>query len=61
MGQTLAKMAVVSHMAHLVSHFHFRIAEELVGPPAQVEADQMSSLTVSPGKGMWMYAEPRWI
>lgn len=58
-GQTLAKLTVVSHMCKLLGHFHFRLAEERVGSHDQVERDQTVAVTVSPGKGMWMYAEPR--
>jgi hypothetical protein len=58
-GRTFAQMSVITHLTTLLSRFHFRLAEELVGPPAQVEADQALRVTVTPGKGMWMYTEPR--
>jgi hypothetical protein len=60
-GQTLAKTSVLSTIAGLMARFHFRLAEDIVGPPSQVEQDQINSVTVTPGKGMWMHAEPRWL
>eukprot|EP00884_Botryococcus_braunii_P009649 jgi/Botrbrau1/18686/Bobra.0386s0014.1 len=60
-GRTFAQMSVLTHLATLLSRFHFRLAEEIVGPPEQVERDQALRITLAPGKGMWMYAEPRWL
>eukprot|EP00884_Botryococcus_braunii_P023100 jgi/Botrbrau1/9474/Bobra.0252s0093.1 len=58
-GQTLAKLSIVSTLARLLGHFHFRLAEDRVGPASQVERDQINSVTLTPGNGMWMHAEPR--
>ncbi len=61
MGQTIANLSVVSTVARLLGQFHFRLAEELVGSASQVEQDQVLAVTLTPGKGMWMHAEPRWL
>jgi hypothetical protein len=58
-GQTLAKVTILANLVQLVGHYRFRLAEELVGSPEQIEKDKILAVTVTPGKGMWMYAEPR--
>jgi hypothetical protein len=58
-GKTLANVVVLATLVRLVGHYRFRIAEELVGSPDQVENDKVLAPTLSPGNGLWMYAEPR--
>eukprot|EP00884_Botryococcus_braunii_P020300 jgi/Botrbrau1/6954/Bobra.0215s0031.1 len=58
-GQNLATLTVMGVLVRLLGNFRFKLAEELVGTPDQVERDQALAITVSPTKGMWMYAEPR--
>jgi hypothetical protein len=58
-GQTLAKVMILVNLVHVIGHFRLRLATELLGSPEQVEKDKIMAVTVTPGKGMWMYVEPR--
>jgi cytochrome P450 len=57
-GQSLARLMHDGGLAALYSRFHFRLADSM-GGPAGVEATEINRLTLQPGAGMWMHAEPR--
>jgi fatty acid synthase len=57
-GQSLARLMHDGGLAALYARFSFRLADKM-GGAAGVEANEINRLTLQPGAGMWMHAEPR--
>ena len=57
-GQSLARLMHDGGLASLYQRFSFRLADSM-GGAAGVEANEINRLTLQPGAGMWMHAEPR--
>jgi fatty acid synthase len=57
-GQSLARLMHDGGLASLYQRFTFRLADSM-GGAAGVEANEINRLTLQPGAGMWMHAEPR--